>query len=321
VTIYTNPVREEAVILTTTHLVRWDLNDLSVPLAQVEHGRGWRPPLAVAADGDTFALPAPERHGPYEERVIEIRRWDDFRLVNHFQIPDSAVGLTAFAYSPDGRWLATADMYENVYLLHAVTGALGGVDHGGEFTSALSFSPNGKHLGALCTFQGGGFVGVWRVDGHGLRKPVIKMDRSSLRWRIHVDGSDGQMDFADTFGTLAFSPDTHLLAACAKSDWCPWHGEIAVYEVATGRPVWRTPLQARTGGGRLGSKILFAADGSGVVYGSATGEITILGVVDGSPRRSVTARPGTDTSTLAADRQHRGVWAIGPDERPHLITL
>lgn len=320
-TIYTNPVRDEALTVTATHITRWNLNDVRDPLVQAEHGPGWQPPLAVLADGASFVLPMPERHGPYDERVVELRRWDDFHLIERIRLPDSGVALTALASSPDGRWLATADMYENIYLLRTGTTAVVSVVPGGECTSALTFSPDGAYLAALCTFQGGGFVGVWQVDEQRLHEPVLKMDRSSLKWPIMMDGGDGGLDMADTFGTLAVSPDARLLAACVRSHWCPWAGEIAVYELATGQPLWRTPLYARAGGGRLGSTVLFTADGAGIVYGSATGEVTILSAEDGSPRRSITVAAGTDTATLAADRLSRGIWATGPDERPYLITL
>jgi hypothetical protein len=66
---------------------------------------------------------------------------------------------------------------------------------------------------------------------------------------------------------------------------------------------------------------LFTAGGTGVVYGSATGEVTILDVDDGAPRRSITVTTGTDTSMLAADRLKRGVWATDRDGRPHLIMV
>ena len=106
------------------------------------------------------------------------------------------------AYSPDGRWLATAD-YEGTARIWAPDGEGGSVrsllGHGGEI-KAVAFSPDSS---LLATVSVDSTAKVWRVDDGVC---------------LHTLSGDG-----DSLLSLAFSPDGSLvLTACAGGTVCLW---------------------------------------------------------------------------------------------------
>jgi WD40 repeat protein/tRNA A-37 threonylcarbamoyl transferase component Bud32 len=76
----------------------------------------------------------------------QMKFWDPGKMVVTRTQADHGHGLTALAYSPDGKWLASADLDGTILLSGAVAGAklgafkLPGTVHG------LAFTPDGRHL-------------------------------------------------------------------------------------------------------------------------------------------------------------------------------
>lgn len=317
--IYTHPFRDEAVTIDVGILTRWGLDNgrprlLNQTLLKVEG----LPPLAIALNDAALALPAPTIKGDKEVQMVEIRRWDDLAVDRVLLLPESGVNLTAFAFSPDGRWLATADFHERIYLIDRMTGQVADVGEGGEYTSALAFSPDSLLLAAVCTFQAGGYVSVWHVGDQDLEAPPMQLDRSGLAWRPG-------MDFADTFGRLSFSPDARQLAVCVTSRWLQlwlgWQGEIALYDVGTGLPAWRVPLNDQVDGESFYSDLVFMSQENAVLRGSLLGDVVVLNRTNGATMQRIPTGEISQTSTLARDRLGRGVWTIGSNGAPLLIAV
>jgi len=112
----------------------------------------------------------------------------------------------------------------------------------------------------------------------------MQLDRSGLAWRPG-------MDFADTFGRLSFSPDARQLAVCVTSRWLQhwlgWQGEIALYDVETGLPAWRVPLNDQVDGESFYSDLVFMSQENAVLRGSLLGDVVVLNRTNGATMQRI----------------------------------
>jgi WD40 repeat protein len=200
-------------------LTRWSLDDTPRRLANIQVDHAWFSDLAVSHDGTVFAVTTPEN-------LIELRRWDDLKLVAEIVIPiEGPSGLAALDLSSDGRWIAVADSYERVYLIDRELGRLVASTDAGERTYCVRFDPSSGLLATACSLQGGGMVKIHRI-GDGELIPVIELNRS--------DTKTSGKHFIDTLVHLDFSPDGGSLALFETSaiyhDARPtgWRGDVVL---------------------------------------------------------------------------------------------
>jgi len=169
-------------------------------------------------------------------------------------------GVSAVAFSPDGKLLATADGDGNVRLWNPVTGQAFGsalpVDTGpGGSVVGVAFSPDGK---LLATADAAGYVRLWN--------PVTRQAVGAPFLAATTGGVNG----------VAFSPDGKLLATAGVD------GAVRLWNPVTRRAVG-APLLASTsprgGGGVYG--VAFSPDGKLLAAADADGYVRVWNPVTG----------------------------------------
>jgi eukaryotic-like serine/threonine-protein kinase len=156
-------------------------------------------------------------------------------------------GYCAIAYSPDGKYLATAGQGTDLLLLDAAGGGVVRTFRGhGHSVVAVAFSPDGRRLasGSLEDDEGKGELKVWDVaDGRDV---------------FTAPGSHGGVT------ALAFSPDGARLAAAEGNPLSDKPAEVRLLDAATGAVVHtlRGPAGVVTG-------VAFSPDGHTLVAAGA----------------------------------------------------
>jgi len=164
--------------------------------------------------------------------------------------------LSAAAFSPDGRLLATAAGGKYVEFWNTATGSRVGppmnVDPWDSHvletdTTAVAFSPGGATLAVAY----GASVTLWSTSTRSrLRAPLLP-----------------GIDFVTA---LAFSPDGRLLAAAGDE------GEVAIYDLATGRPIATLPSHSPSPGQTPeASEVAFSPNGKLLAIGYGDGTIQL----------------------------------------------
>ncbi len=255
VRVRTHPVRPEAVTIAeqaTLHC--WALGETAEVVTGLQAHHAWFSDLAVDPQGQVFAVTTPES-------AIELRRWDDLKVIEEIRCPteEEQEGWQAIDLSPDGRWLAGADSCEQLHLIDRTTGEAVATKEAGERTYCIRFDPSSRLLATACSFQGGGFVRIDRIEDRRLG-PVSKLHRSSHRTPAKR--------FVDTLVHMAFSPDGGSLALFETSaihhDARPrgWRGNVVLYEAGSWSPRWITSVDARA----TGDKRTLAGAGHGMGF-------------------------------------------------------
>jgi DNA-binding SARP family transcriptional activator len=175
--------------------------------------------------------------------------------------------LTALDLSPDGRTLAAGDNQGNVLFFDGLTRRqLGGAYAAPSAISAVRFSPDGTRLAV---------AGKWFVDLFDART------HRYLTRLFAAPPSTSLVNFSLLLGTLAFSPDSRMLAADAISNGRRRRAYVVRWDVRTGRQLGR-PVQV---GGQPESVLAgFGAAGGWLVTSSAADGATVI-------RDAVTLRP------------------------------
>jgi WD40 repeat protein len=279
--------------------------------------------VAFSPDGKRLAVGWADRVGLYDaESGKELSGIDVHDEVkDRFPFPPR---LGALAFSPDGRRLATAASIARVGGPHGYPGAVvkvwdaakGKELHRSEtlssFVSAVSFSPDGKHLagcigGAGGELPEGGEVWVWDAGGKLVQKiqPFTKEQ---------VDPAISTYFLAD----VSFSPDGKQLAS-AGSD-----GLIRVWNFPQGGE----PLVLRGHQGWVGS-IAFSPKGDRLASGGADRVVRVWDIAAGkevnalrghtSALQAVAFSPdGTRVASAGATAKNSGevrVWDVSADQQ------
>ena len=306
-----HPRRPEAVaVAEQAMLFRWQLGEPPEIVAGLRSHHAWFADIAVDSQGDLFAVTTPGR-------TVELRRWDDLRVVEEVSCPtERPHSLAALDLSPDGRWIAVADSAEKLHLIERTTGRVVATQEAGERTYCVRFDPTSRLLAVACSFQGGGHVRIDRIE-IGRLTATAQLERSGHR-------TPGKR-FVDTLAHLAFSPDGGSLALFETSaiyhDARPkgWRGDVTLYETGTWSLRWTVSVDAKatgdarplsSAGHEMGflTEIVFVDDET-LACGSANGCVLFYGVSDGKLQGRVQVHPEAPVTSLAVDATRRTLWA------------
>jgi WD40 repeat protein len=211
--------------------------------------------------------------------------------------------LTALDLSPDGRTLAAGSNQGNVFFFDAVSGRQDGRPYAtpsGPIT-AVRFSPDGTRLAV----EGDEFVDVVDARTHEQRARLFPGPASS----------SSLVNVPLVLGTIAFSPDSRVLAAGAIGNGTRRSAYIVRWYARTGRRLG-PPLQL----GRAAESVLvgFSSAGAQLVTSSAADNATVIrDAVSMRPMRRL--RGGGARAALSPDG--RFVAFGGTDGSVRLLAL
>ncbi len=216
--------------------------------------------------------------------------------------------IKAIAYSPDGKFIATADAGQlgAIRIWDAKTHQVlwRSTRQGGGGASLLAFSPKGDAIAADIT--SGTFsqiIGVWDLETGALRQTLpapMRFTRLALAFshygkRLAVGAMDGCVRLFDLANgktlqdlrvmepqasTMAFSQDLHLVACAMQKE-----RTIRLWDLTTGRE-WKTMPQSGTGMVRLA----FSPDGCTLLEISGAGKVILWEVATGQQRQVITLK-------------------------------
>jgi WD40 repeat protein len=256
--------------------------------------------------------------------------------------PDADYNTTVF--SPDGRWLATADNKLQLWDLAAADPMaapllLGGGPDSDDYFEALAFSNNGKLL------AGGGWNGtlrLWELDNTTIEAPrelhgptdniaalafspqetwlaaIAEDDSQIWLWQLNGD-PDAQPIVLESAGSpvnhLTFSHDGRWLATAAGEALEENSSTVQLWDLATANPAANGRLVSQI----LAGHIMFSSDDRWLL--SSTHGSTALTTAAALSRLD-TANPATETQQLMpAENQQDVIWsAISPDGRYALVA-
>jgi ankyrin repeat protein len=276
-------------------LVRWRLDRLPHPevIVATEHTaihdlavHPLRPLVAVAPADDLVELRGDDLADPEPLSDLE--------------------GVTALAFSPDGRRLAAATDPERVVLFDLDARRITADVEAGERTDCVAFSPDGSLLATTCSFQGGAHVRLDRVTADGNLELVTYIERPGR----------------DTIPAAVFTPDSHHLviwetSAIYNERRAPgWRGDVLLTDT-DGNVIWQRAINAETTGKRAplaaagapmgwfthpcttpdGQTIVLGFDGMVALLRTRDGMVHAVMPVVGKANAAA-ARTGTGTGTL-----------------------
>ena len=178
--------------------------------------------------------------------------------------------LTAIAFAPDGKSLASAARDKQVKLWSLETGqAIASVKIGIEQPSALAFSPDSKRLA----------VGDVALSVQVLELPSGKVLE--------------QIAHTDAVGEVSFFADGAAIAVAGLND------NGAVYELPGGKK--RYEFRGRTA--------RFSKDGKTLVISSGSGSISVLDGKSGKVKKTIALERELPLATVSADGRVLASWA------------
>jgi WD40 repeat protein len=259
--------------------------------------------LAYSPDGSLLAVGLGEGAGP------TVRLWDLARAREVCR-PDCREGISDLAFSPDGKFLVTADRTDTLRLWDPATGKPAGqlTSPKEETIVRCAFLGGGKTLATVEGIQSKDWrVTLWDVKA---RKPVRHIPISPFGYSpplaVSPDGkalATGDSEWATVWdpatarevrrfqceaSSLAFSPDSRALAAGGDIKQT-----VAVWDLSTGKKRFRRRFADDQGG--VGP-VAFSPDGKTLASGGVGGTVRLW---DARSGREVRRLHGHQTSVTA----------------------
>jgi RNA polymerase sigma factor (sigma-70 family) len=245
-------------------------------------GIGKYPTLAVARDGKTLAAPWMKEVAFYEIATGARRERSG---------PERQ--LTALAYAPDGKTVATGGEGGTLYLYDAATGKLlRELPRAGQGVKGVAFAPDGKMLAVAGGLSAS--VGIWDAESGTLVRTITDPDKDGGFASAVAYSPDGKTLAVTSYGAvrlldpatgkqirrlvkakfgavhaIAFSPDGKLLATAGADR------TLRLWDVATGEQLelWYHREEF--------TSVAFAPDGKRIVWGSRGGWCQVWEVPSG----------------------------------------
>ena len=189
-------------------------------------------------------------------------------------------GIYHFAFSPDGKRLASTDDAGELILWNLSRGVAERTFAPEDLQPhAVAFAPDGKHIAC----------GMW--EG-----PIVLLNASTLVEQVRTAGH------GDDVRDLSFSPDGRLLASCSDDM------SLRVWKAETLRPVWAGEAND------LVSSLLFTPDGKTILTADEEGYVRVWDTVTGQEKRRhlINSEPGmTYLYDLALSSDGKRLYCAG----------
>ena len=272
--------------------------------------------LMAAVAVAVVVLPAIGRPGAAETAPkAEIKPQGKPQILSNVSYPDSL----SPTFSADGRYMLVGNSRGTVRLWEAATGRLvrsfvAQSTDDRQYVRGIGFS---DRLDVVVSNDRYGSVSIWRAStGQLLRTVSAGDDNPQEQFVFTADGKRvlsatirGEIRVWDTAtwksvrtikafeGDVAFSPDGKLALVRGET-------AIAVFDVGSGRQVWKVPAQ-ETGAGA------FSADGARVAIGSGDRSHLKDRIKSGTGTIKVLdAKTGREVATLSYESQRADVWSL-----------
>jgi len=109
------------------------------------------------------------------QAFLELRRWDDLQSVKTLPLSFGQAFLQSLAFSPDDSWIAIAISRSGCVCSTAPMSSPWHSSMAASSLAAVHFHPTRTCLPAAHTFQGGGYVSIYRIEDG-------QIDRSMKNW-------------------------------------------------------------------------------------------------------------------------------------------
>ncbi|MGH9971214.1 MAG: caspase family protein [Pyrinomonadaceae bacterium] len=305
--------------------IKLKLWDLSTGMGLRTLTLGENSTVALSADGKTLA--SCDRSSPTGDQTIKL--WNVNTGLELRTLRGHSHFVTAVAFSPDGKMLASGSMDKTIMLWDVTTGGeLHTLTGHTEVVYDLTFSADGKTLASAGVDE---TIKLWDAangrnlrtltsrSGHLLSSLVFSGDTKTLAsgwddsvitlWDVDTGGEVRSLaGNPGGVNSIAFSVDGKILASSSRV------GTIKLWEVATGRE-----LRTLTGHSLNVNSVAFSANGKFLISGSDDRNIKVWDTDSGKELASLIALDEKDWAVVtpdgrfdaSSDAQKLMYWRVG----------
>jgi len=274
--------------------------------------------ITGALDGGLFAHAHCSSVNTSRTDLLDLRYWQDLSLAQTFTIP-GVEAITSLASSPDGRWLVVgAEIPERLFLLDRLSGEVMS-DHfvGGYLTTGLTFDRTSTFVAGIATYDSEGRLVLWRIEpveqfvprseGEHISRDRLPLDRISgntalaeVHWDLHST-DDFPVNFGETVGTAAFSPDSRIVVFSFTYDGIT--SPLVAYEVMSGERLWRVDRQ-----GNSLEHFVITPDGRSVIFSNGSRDLFVYSMHDGRLMQQLPSGLDEPIRAMAFEHDGKTLW-------------